>query len=90
MNLKAIDFFCSGGGMSFGLKQAGIDVLAGIDIDPDQRLTNKQRCQIILADVEKLSEQDLSRKVSIKKMMTILCLLVVARVNIGQSLELIK
>lgn len=33
--LKAIDFFCSGGGMSFGLQQAGINVIAGIDLDPD-------------------------------------------------------
>lgn len=33
MNLKAIDFFCGIGGMSYGLKQAGIDILGGIDID---------------------------------------------------------
>ncbi|WP_295979969.1 DNA cytosine methyltransferase [uncultured Akkermansia sp.] len=29
--LKAIDFFCGGGGMTCGLRQAGIDVLAGVD-----------------------------------------------------------
>ena len=28
-NLKAVDFFCSGGGMSYGMQQAGIKVLAG-------------------------------------------------------------
>jgi len=32
--LIAVDFFCSGGGMSFGLQQAGIKVVAGIDFDP--------------------------------------------------------
>ena len=31
--LKAVDFFCGGGGMSLGLSQAGIKVLAGIDND---------------------------------------------------------
>ena len=31
--LKAVDFFCSGGGMTYGLSQAGIEVLGGIDID---------------------------------------------------------
>lgn len=31
--LKAIDFFCSIGGVSLGFKQAGIKVLGGIDID---------------------------------------------------------
>ncbi|HAT63630.1 MAG TPA: DNA (cytosine-5-)-methyltransferase, partial [Flavobacteriaceae bacterium] len=31
--LKAVDFFCSGGGMSYGMMQAGIDIIAGIDID---------------------------------------------------------
>ncbi len=32
--LKAIDFFCSIGGMTYGFRKAGIDVIAGIDIDP--------------------------------------------------------
>ena len=32
-NLKAVDFFCSGGGMSYGMQEAGISILAGIDFD---------------------------------------------------------
>ena len=32
-NLKAVDFFCGAGGITCGLQQAGIKVLAGIDID---------------------------------------------------------
>ena len=36
---KAIDFFCGGGGMTCGLRQAGIDVIAGIDIDKDAKET---------------------------------------------------
>ncbi|MCH7722117.1 MAG: DNA cytosine methyltransferase, partial [Bacteroidetes bacterium] len=31
--LKAIDFFCSIGGMTYGFRKAGIDVIAGIDVD---------------------------------------------------------
>lgn len=68
--LKAIDFFCSGGGMSFGLQQAGVDILAGIDFDPECKDTyeaNIKGAKYILADVEKLKEDELSKKVEIKK-----------------------
>lgn len=68
--LKAVDFFCSGGGMSFGLQQAGIKVIAGIDFDPDCKETyeaNIKNAKYILADVEKLNEKDLSNEIKIKK-----------------------
>lgn len=32
---KAVDFFCGGGGMTYGLRQAGINVIAGVDISYD-------------------------------------------------------
>ena len=35
----AIDFFCGGGGMTCGLRQAGIDVIAGVDIDKEAKET---------------------------------------------------
>ena len=68
--LKAIDFFCSGGGMSFGLQQAGIDVIAGIDCDPECKETyeaNIKGAKYILTDVEKLKEEDLLKEIEIKK-----------------------
>lgn len=34
---KAIDFFCGGGGMTCGLRQAGINVIAGVDFDRDAK-----------------------------------------------------
>ena len=37
--LRAVDFFCGAGGMSYGLALAGIEVLAGIDIDASCRAT---------------------------------------------------
>jgi DNA (cytosine-5)-methyltransferase 1 len=69
-NLKAIDFFCSGGGMSYGLQQAGINVIAGIDYDPDCKATyeaNIKGAKYILADVGKLKEADLAKEIDIKK-----------------------
>lgn len=37
---KAIDFFCGGGGMTCGLRHAGIDVIVGIDFDEYQSRVN--------------------------------------------------
>jgi len=68
--LKAIDFFCSGGGMSFGLQESGINVIAGVDFDPDCEDTyeaNIKGAKYVLADVEKLKEEDLSKEIDIKK-----------------------
>lgn len=37
--MRAIDFFCGGGGMTNGLIQAGIEVIAGIDLDSEAKET---------------------------------------------------
>lgn len=37
--MRAIDFFCGGGGMTRGLLNAGIEVLAGVDICPEYEET---------------------------------------------------
>lgn len=69
-NLKAVDFFCSGGGMSHGIQQSGIQILAGIDFDENCRETyeaNIQGAQFILADVFELKETDLETKLSLQK-----------------------
>jgi len=67
---KAVDFFCSGGGMTYGLRQAGINVIAGIDNDPDVKETyekNNPVTKFIQADVFKLKETDLSEYIGIEK-----------------------
>jgi DNA (cytosine-5)-methyltransferase 1 len=34
VKISAVDLFCGVGGLSYGLQEAGIDVVAGVDIDP--------------------------------------------------------
>lgn len=68
--IEAVDFFCSGGGMSNGMRQAGIKVIAGIDYDSDCKATyevNNKGSKFILADVFKLKEQDLEKQLSLKR-----------------------
>ena len=68
--MKAIDFFCGGGGMTYGLRMAGIDVIAGIDIDPDAKDTyefNNPGTIFIESDIEKLSFDYLEKEINVKK-----------------------
>lgn len=68
--LQAIDFFCSGGGMTYGMRKAGIDVIAGIDNDPDVKETyenNNPGTKLIQTDVFNLKETDLFEYTGIKK-----------------------
>lgn len=66
--LKAVDFFCGGGGMSYGMQQAGIDVLAGIDYEHDCKETyeaNIKGAKFIQADVFELREQTLKEELNL-------------------------
>jgi len=66
--LKAIDFFCGAGGMSFGLYSAGFKVLAGIDNDPDCKRTyeaNIPGAKFIKHDISTLTAPDLERRLKI-------------------------
>ncbi|MCH2227189.1 MAG: DNA cytosine methyltransferase [Candidatus Caenarcaniphilales bacterium] len=67
--LKAVDFFCGAGGMSFGLKKAGIDVIAGIDFNKDCRETYElnTKAKFIEEDVELLKPSSLSSLINIKQ-----------------------
>ncbi|MDY6894109.1 MAG: DNA cytosine methyltransferase [Thermotogota bacterium] len=68
--LKAIDFFCGAGGMTYGISQADIRVLAGIDIDPDCKETyqlNNLDSVFIERDIFEFSEEELSEITGIKR-----------------------
>ena len=69
-NLKAVDFFCSGGGMTNGFTKAGIDVIAGIDIDIKCKETyekNNKNSKFICKDIFEYSEKELIKDVKIKR-----------------------
>lgn len=68
--MKAVDFFCGGGGMSCGMLQAGIEVLAGIDYEiacRDTYETNITGAKFIHADVCELKEESLQEQLNLKK-----------------------
>lgn len=69
-NLKAIDFFCGGGGMTCGLRMSGIEVIAGIDHDPNCQETyeaNNAPAKFILADIKTLPLEYLENELNIKR-----------------------
>jgi DNA (cytosine-5)-methyltransferase 1 len=67
--LKAIDFFCGAGGVTCGFKQAGIEVLGGIDIDEKCKDTYEKNnlAKFLNVDISKLEKKELSRFFKIKK-----------------------
>lgn len=68
--LKAIDFFCGAGGVTYGLRKAGIKVLGGIDFDKNCKSTyefNNPGAKFIHADITSLTERRLSSLFKIKK-----------------------
>ncbi len=70
IQLKAVDFFCGAGGMTYGLRKAKIRVLGGIDNDPNLRDTyevNNRGSKFIRADVSKLSFGELSEQLNIER-----------------------
>lgn len=68
--LKAIDFFCGGGGMSYGMKKAGIKVIAGIDNELKCKETyeaNIKGAKFLCEDVFELNEEKLEESLNIKR-----------------------
>jgi DNA (cytosine-5)-methyltransferase 1 len=59
--IHAIDLFCGAGGLSVGLKSAGIRVVAGVDVDPscDFPFTKNVKAKFIEQDVAQLTAERL-------------------------------
>ncbi len=69
-NLKSVDFFSGAGGLTHGLKGAGITVIAGIDNDGSCRSTfetNNRGAVFLKRDITKYSPADLERDLKISK-----------------------
>lgn len=60
--IAAIDLFCGAGGLSLGLKQSKIKVVAGIDLDPACKYPYEQnlKAKFLLKDVGSVTAEELS------------------------------
>jgi DNA (cytosine-5)-methyltransferase 1 len=67
--LKAVDFFCSSGGVTCGFRQAGIKVLGGIDIDEACKETYQKnnRTKFLTADVSNLKKEEIGKFFGIRR-----------------------
>jgi DNA (cytosine-5)-methyltransferase 1 len=68
--MKALDFFCGGGGMSCGMQQAGVEILAGIDYEIACKNTYEENitgAKFIHADVFELAEETLQKELNLKR-----------------------
>ncbi len=69
-SFKVIDFFCGAGGMTEGMKMAGMKVLAGIDIDEECRGTyeaNHPEARFFLKDIKELRRTFLEKECGIER-----------------------
>jgi len=69
-NLRAVDFFCGAGGMSYGLSQAGVQVLAGIDNATDCKKTYESNivgARYIRHNITTLSAPELGRRLNLSR-----------------------
>ena len=67
--LQVVDFFSSIGGVSLGFKQAGIEVLGGIDIDPSCKETYEKniKAKFLTADVSNLDKKEVGKTFGIHR-----------------------
>jgi DNA (cytosine-5)-methyltransferase 1 len=74
MKTSAIDIFCGIGGLSYGLKKAGISVVAGVDADESCRYPYQRNVQadFILKDVSQLRGEEINAKYWSDRVMKIL------------------
>jgi DNA (cytosine-5)-methyltransferase 1 len=64
MKTSAIDLFCGIGGLSYGLKKAGIPVLVGVDLDESCRYAYEKNVQadFIVKDISKVRGDEINKK----------------------------
>lgn len=62
MKINAVDLFCGVGGLTCGVQQAGINVVAGYDIDPRSQFAYEfnNKARFILKDVKEIDDQEIS------------------------------
>jgi DNA (cytosine-5)-methyltransferase 1 len=62
-SVEAVDLFCGVGGLSYGLKQAKINVLAGVDLDPNSKYPFERNinAEFIQKSVTELKGEDIRK-----------------------------
>lgn len=62
LKIEAIDLFCGAGGLSYGLREAGINIVAGIDLDPACKYAyeTNNHTKFYQADITKLDIRGIS------------------------------
>jgi len=62
-NISAVDLFCGIGGLSYGFKQAGIDIKAGIDFDNRCKYAFETNCNasFIHKDIIDVTKEDIEK-----------------------------
>jgi DNA (cytosine-5)-methyltransferase 1 len=69
-SMNVIDLFCGAGGLSYGFKKAGFNILLGIDSDPIALKTyelNHPESKILEGDVSKITKYDIKKVIGNKK-----------------------
>lgn len=63
MRIVAVDLFCGAAGLSYGLQQSGIEIAAGVDLDPACRypFTTNVRSPFVQADIAELKASEVSK-----------------------------
>ncbi|MBN1987946.1 MAG: DNA (cytosine-5-)-methyltransferase [Bacteroidales bacterium] len=64
MSISAIDLFCGVGGLSYGLKKSGINILAGVDLDDTCEFAYSENCkaEFIHESIDKIKGEVLQKK----------------------------
>ncbi len=68
--LTAIDLFCGAGGLTFGLKRAGFNVVAGIELNPEIAKTykaNHPTTKLLIRDVREISGKEILESTGLKE-----------------------
>ena len=62
ISISAVDLFCGVGGLTHGLQQAGINVIAGVDVDPtcEYAYEGNNDADFIQRDIRKFTSEELS------------------------------
>ncbi|MFV8308956.1 DNA cytosine methyltransferase [Mycobacteroides chelonae] len=66
LSIQAVDLFCGAGGLTHGLARAGVDVVAGFDIDPACKFPYEanNKARFVQQDVNLLSAEEVSEKIA--------------------------